>query len=366
MNEKPLLASAGALVLALSLSFLAAARAAADSPPETGPAARGYSVLAYDEDEDLVVMMGGIEYSGDWKGLNDLWVFYPETDRWELVGDLQDLIFDSIAYDAGAGKLIAYCAFRYNPDSTSPWGPIDQISETWAYDVSTNTWENLNPGSIKPPKGLLGSRMAYDAESGVMILHGGMDFESARPSNATWAYDSASNKWTNMRPQGAPPGTNFHGLTYHAAADRVIRVGGWNIAGAYYTVTNDVFAYDYNENVWTQLDSGDAPVRGYVSANYIPFTGRIILFGGATYDDSDLYLMNAIPNGDTWEFDYFSNTWTLLQPKKSPSPRIWHGMTATQTGIVLFGGGETRDTPTDETWLFDPEGEEWKEVKRRQ
>jgi N-acetylneuraminic acid mutarotase len=367
MRAKLLLARTGALVLALGLCFIGAAKAAADSPPATGPSALVYALLTYDEDTKRVIMLGGARSGGDWEEPEEVWAFDPDAERWELIGNLESDCFESMVYDAGAGKIILYCGVRYNPDGHHPWFPIDIISETWAYDVAKNTWENLNPGPIRPPEGLIGTRMAYDSESGVVILHGGLDVNSFRFSNDTWAYDSASNTWTNMRPAGAPAGRNYHGLTYDAAADRVLSIaGGVSPNAATWLVTNDVFAYDYNENVWTQLDSGNAPAREYVSAQYVPSADRVILFGGATYAASDPGLLYPIPNDDTWEFDSFSNTWTLLEPRKSPSPRIWHGMAATERGLVLFGGGETRDTPTDETWLFDAENQEWKEVKRRQ
>jgi N-acetylneuraminic acid mutarotase len=362
MSTKPLFARTGILALALGLCFIGADKAAADLSPATGPAARGYAGLSYDEGENLVVMTGGLDRGGDWKGLDDVWVFDPEAKTWELVGDLQGLLFESMVYDSRAGKLIAYVFARYNPNSNYPWGPVDLVSETWSYDVSTNTWENLNPpGPIRPPEGLNGARLAYDAESGVVILHGGLSLHSFSLSNETWAYDYASNTWTNMKPKRPPAGRNFHGLTYDAAADRVLSIGGLNNRGGNWSITNDVFAYDYNQNAWTQLDSGNAPARDYVSAHYVPSTGRVILFGGATYDvDLDPGLNDPIPNDDTWEFDYFSNTWTLLEPRKSPSPRIWHATTATDRGLVLFGGGETRDTPTDETWLFNAKNHQWK------
>jgi N-acetylneuraminic acid mutarotase len=166
-----------------------------------------------------------------------------------------------------------------------------------------------------------------------------------------------------MLPAGAPAGRNYHGLTYDADADRVLSIAGIvSPNAATWLVTNDIFAYDYNENVWTQLESGNAPVRDYVSAHYVPSTGRVILFGGATYADSDPGLFDPIANDDAWEFDYSSNTWTLLKPKMSPSPRIWHGMTATDRGLVLFGGGETRDTLNNETWLFNANNQRWRQV----
>jgi hypothetical protein len=39
-------------------------------------------------------------------------------------------------------------------------------------------------------------------------------------------------------------------------------------------------------------------------------------------------------------------------------------MTVTERGLVLFGGGVTRTTPNDETWLFNGKNREWKEVSQ--
>lgn len=365
MRKKALLLLAGVLALVLGLFLIGAEEAAADSSLTMGPSGRVYALLTYDEDAKRVIMMGGAKSDSDgWEPDKEVWAFDPNAKTWELIGNLESGDYDSIVYDEGAGKVIVFLGFRYNLDGNHPFFPIDVVSETWAYDVSTNTWEKRNPGPIKPPKGLLGTRMTYDSESGVVILHGGLDVNSFRFSRDTWAYDYASNTWTNMQPAGAPSGRNYHGLTYDADADRVFSIGGTiSPNAATYVPTNDVFAYDFNENVWTQLDSGNAPVREYVSAEYIPSTGRVILFGGATYDvASDPGLYDPIPNGDTWEFDYFSNTWTLLKPRTSPSPRIWHGMTATGKGLVLFSGGETRETPNDETWLFNGKSREWRQL----
>lgn len=364
MREKTLLARTGALALALGLCLIGADKTAADSSLATGPSARAYQQLTYDEGAGRVVMMGGLEGTASgWEQSSEVWAFDPEAESWELIGDLEPGDVDSMVYDASAGKLIVFLGVRFNPDGHHPWFPIDVVSETWAYHTSTNTWENLNPGPIRPPKGLLGTRMAYDAESGVVILHGGIDVNSFRFSNDTWAYDSATNTWTNMQPAGAPAGRNFHGLTYDADADRVLSIAGIvSPNAATFLVTNDVFAYDYNENVWTQLDSGNAPARDYVTAQYIPSADRVILFGGATYAASDPGLNDPIPNNDTWEFDYSSNTWTLLEPRMSPSPRIWHGMTATERGLVLFGGGDSRNVVNDETWLFNANNQKWRQV----
>lgn len=70
------------------------------------------------------------------------------------------------------------------------------------------------------------------------------------------------------------------------------------------------------------------------------------------------------PFGDTWAYDPRRNAWTNLRPSTAPSPREWHAMALdAETGtIVLFSGGEGRDTDLADTWIFDPRADAWSQV----
>ena len=52
--------------------------------------------------------------------------------------------------------------------------------------------------------------MAYDASAGKVILFGGYGFDGSL--NDTWAYDYASNNWTNRNPANPPPVRDAHAL----------------------------------------------------------------------------------------------------------------------------------------------------------
>jgi hypothetical protein len=103
------------------------------------------------------------------------------------------------------------------------------LNDTWAYDYATNTWTNLNP--LNPPPGREYAALVYDSAHQKVIIFGGSE------SNDTWAYDYATNTWTNLNPLNPPPPRSGHGLAYDSAHQKVILFGGWGF-GLY----NDTWA----------------------------------------------------------------------------------------------------------------------------
>ncbi|MFW9995474.1 MAG: Kelch repeat-containing protein [Candidatus Odinarchaeota archaeon] len=79
---------------------------------------------------------------------------------------------------------------------------------------------------------------------------------------------------------------------------------------------------------------------------------QLILFGGSAANDgrSDL--------SDTWVFNCTSNKWIKLNPTSKPSGRMEHSMVydSVNQQVILFGGW------SDETWLFNPQSQQWTEV----
>lgn len=113
--------------------------------------------------------------------------------------------------------------------------------------------------------------------------------------------------------------------------------------------------YDYNTDTWTDLSSDAGPAdRIYQAMAYDPTTDRIIMFGGVQGGAES-------PTDETWAYDVDTNTWTLLDPVTSPSPRGWAALAFNPADgtLVLFGGGPRREEATDETWVFDPETDSW-------
>jgi hypothetical protein len=206
--------------------------------------------------------------------------------------------------------------------------------------------------------------MVYDSESDKIILFGGcsepIEGNELTPNGETWAYDVASNIWTNMKPASGPPENMIVSictgnslpkggidLVYDIESDRVIRFGGhWN--------TNDTWAYDYNTNTWTEMADGPKYRMGYRMA-YDAESDRCILFGG-------LYWPPGVFN-ETYAYDFNSDTWTKMEPSVSPKGRNFHAMAYDPQAdrVILFGGGNW-DYDMDDTWAYDYNTDTWEEI----
>jgi hypothetical protein len=171
----------------------------------------------------------------------------------------------------------------------------------------------------------------------------------------TWAYDAEADTWGLMEPKRTPPFREFSKLAYDAGSDRVIVFGGG--ARAPGEPLGDTWAYDYDTDTWTEMSPRvSPPARTYSAMAYDAETDRVLLFGGSVDEETAEF-------GDTWAYDYDKDAWEQIEAD-GPGVRAWHVMTADEeTGqIVLFGGGATRDDYTDEVWIFDPAVEAWSQA----
>ncbi|MFO7624537.1 MAG: kelch repeat-containing protein [Anaerolineales bacterium] len=198
--------------------------------------------------------------------------------------------------------------------------------------------------------------MAYDSESDKIILFGGHtggDYDDpAHYNGETWAYDVATNTWTEMKPIPGPKARSHHGSAYDSESDRVILFSG----GDHRDLSlPDTWAYDYNTNTWTEMAKGPANRYGFRMA-YDSESDRIILFSGHRFPNEFL--------NDTWAYDFNSDTWTQMQPSTSPKGRAFHGMTYdAQIDRVIVFGGDVNYAPRSDTWTYDFNTDTWEEVK---
>lgn len=292
------------------------------------PVARAYAVMTDAPGDTGVLLLGGQFGTPPGTALSDLWSFSPDRGWIEL------------AHETGRGAdAIAY-------DSDSKLVVLVEDSRTWTYDPADDECRVLKTRGH--PRDVWGARIAYDAGSDRMVLFGG--FDGSTLNDQTWALDLRVRRWTRMHPAVSPPPQNFHAMAYDPEADRVILFSGHGQQGTW--------AYDYDTDTWTDLSPKRSPVPlDYSAMVYDPVGKRMILFGGVTGSLEE-------PRGETWAFDFRRNAWTNLAPATAPSPRGWHSMAfdAETETIVLFSGGETRDTDQDDVWLFDPQADTWTQV----
>lgn len=253
-----------------------------------------------------------------------------------------------MAYDSESDRVILFGG------ETSPGSNV-LYNDTWAYDLNSDTWTNRNPTAR--PQTRFAHAMAYDTDSDRVILFGG--WTGTTQSNETWAYDYNTNTWTNVAPATSPATVVFVEMAYDAESDRSILFGGGadRDGGG---LSNETWAYDYDSNTWTRTNPSTSPAaRGSHGMTYDPASDRVILFGGR----------NSIQDfGDTWAYDFNSDTWTRMDPETSPSAR--HGLAmahdAGSGGVVLFGGVTVTGALAggDETWVYMFDNDSWWQAEK--
>ena len=253
--------------------------------PATSPGGRGVAAMAYDSESDRAILFAGIrKYTPEtvycW---GDTWAFNYNTRTWENMTpevSPRARCIHNMAYDSESDRVILYGGF---------WGDISAsggrraLNGTWAYDYNSNTWTKMNP--VTTPGLLYAFGMAYDSESDRVILYGGklkLNGYSTIKSE-TWAYDLNTDTWTNMDPPTNARQRDRFQMTYHAGWDRVILFGGDDGGDVIY---DDSWAYDYNANNWTELEPVNHPSERYYSdLAYDEESDRVILFGGDLLDN---------------------------------------------------------------------------------
>ena len=159
------------------------------------------------------------------------------------------------------------------------------LNDTWALDLRTKSWAQMipNQGPGSPP-GLaqLTNAMVYDSNNDVFILFGGcLCASDAGPSSGdTWAYQLSTNTWSRMTPAVSPPSRQGHNLVYDSTNKAVVLFGGFDMSSGRYL--NDLWVYRYDTNSWTQVfPFGSPPGRRAAAMVYDPILQRTVLYGGA-------------------------------------------------------------------------------------
>ena len=158
--------------------------------------------------------------------------------------------------------------------------------------------------------------------------------------NSTYnlSYAQTTGTWTLLN-SNSPPGTKDGLMTaYDGESQRIVMFGNH---GPY---DNTTWVYNISTNVWTQMFPSVSPSpRGHSDMVYDSVNDRMILFGGQTTGNGT--------NGETWAYDYNTNTWTNRNPATAPSPRWGYAMAydAESAHTVIFGGYFYME---DITWAY--------------
>jgi uncharacterized protein (TIGR03382 family) len=162
--------------------------------PTVRPYMRRAHALAYDDDRQRVVMMGGESTQDlwEWDGAAGTWTSYPMTGTWPSLR-----YFLAMAYDRSRKRMVIFGG--RNSDYSA-------ISESWEWDGAAGTWQQWM-GSPHPV-GHLRHGLVYDRARARVIMHGGWDL--THPVSDTWDYFAAGGVTPDAGvpdAQAAPPDT---------------------------------------------------------------------------------------------------------------------------------------------------------------
>ncbi|MCK6630235.1 MAG: PKD domain-containing protein [Anaerolineae bacterium] len=273
------------------------------SPPITGEHAS-----AYDSTRSRLVLYGG-------NGAG--WPYANAT--WEFTGTNWLAITPTATPTARYGAAMAYDSIRGVMILFGGAAADDlALNQTWRY---TNTvWNLVTIGGTVPASRTYAAMTA--GANGQLYLFGGNN--GTTHYNDLWRYDNGT--WTNLA--SGPPARTLAALAYDAANNRLLLFGGRMGVG---TLLNDLWAFNLGTLTWSQLTpTSSPPARMGHMLTYHAATNSVVLVGGIGSGHTLL--------GDTWH--YYQNAWTVVYPTTLLPPRAYHQGGYGSNAIILFSNGE--------------------------
>jgi hypothetical protein len=297
------------------------------------PLARFDHTLTLDPASRKLVLYGGRDGS---KTLGDTWVFDLTSSAWREVKSTP-------APEARFGHAAAY-----DPKSKRVLIFAGQASgffnDVWAFDAAKETWQKVEARGT-PPVARYGTSAVVDTKRGLLIVSHG--FASGRFDD-TFALDLATNTWTQVQPvDGQPLKRCLHEAVYDAKSDEMILFGGCS-SGFGPCPQGDLWSLDVSGKDWNEISpAGIKPSPRSNPALVGDDAGWLILFGGLTKDG---------PANDVWAFDIVTGEWTALEPPgNAPAARSSHDAAwdpATKQVIVF--GGKGKGGALNDMWVLIP------------
>ncbi len=213
---------------------------------------------------------------------------------------------------------------------------------TYAWLPATQAWSQRADG----PR-LYHHATVYDPIDGLMITMGGMDTQDVGNGsrdyyyNSLYTYDYTTDKWSLRNATGSlPPLRAYHTAVWDDESGRMIIFGGYNGQAA----LSDCYAYNYSQNLWTQLASA-AATRYMHSASWDPQKALMLVSGGRT---------GLLNSNETLAFDPSANSWSA--GVKLPAPARLMAAAAFDPAnreTILCGGGDgTGSDQLQEAWAY--------------
>lgn len=243
-------------------------------------------------------------------------------------------------------------------------GQQHHSSKTWIYDIKRQKWGSREADGDVPPR-LSGSCCAIVGHN--LYIFGGLTWEYL---NTVYFLDLSTFVWTRVMPDSEKPSprdkfgcwvTNqkivyFGGYGMPPSTD-CIKGGKFIFHDELHGWNNDLISFDTTSNMWISLPHSDSHTPSPRAAHACTKVGNNegYLFGGRSRDQrlNDLYSLS-----------FLTNTWCqIITPTLAPEGRSWHSLIALDdTFMFLHGGFSTTGETLGDSWLFNVELKNWKEL----
>jgi N-acetylneuraminic acid mutarotase len=181
-------------------------------------------------------------------------------------------------------------------------------------------------------------------------------------NGSTWAYNFKKNRWKNMNPLTSPSGRAGQGMAYDKESDRIIMFGGFGGKSIDDSVFSDTWTYDFNANQWTKMNPKLSPsARMYFAMTYDAENDKVILWGGRKKD--------PITDNMVWIYDYNEDSWESKENIGGPEKPLTYSVMVNRINSkdnIIFGGtvleSVYKGTLTNETWSYNLKQNKWKRL----
>ncbi|MEE9489635.1 MAG: kelch repeat-containing protein, partial [Thermoplasmata archaeon] len=263
--------------------------------PERMPEPRDGYGLAYDKENQVMVLFGGyvpgVGYS------NETWEYDFGGNNWTRVetnGTPPARSLHGMAYDIMDGVTVLFGGYA----------DAGFLDDTWEYHASNHMWMEII--TTPHPSFMTSSPMVFDGTGQRIIMVGQ---EVGTSDFQTWRYSAFQHTWSELHPTVEPPSRSGHALAYDQKGGRVVLFGG----AIGMSFQGDTWEYDPFNNMWVQtMQTGPSP-RMSAAMEYLPFWEGLILFGGLTSSGFE---------NETWLYTSFgAPQWESLFTTVAPEGR---------------------------------------------
>lgn len=335
--------------------------------PATQPSVRDSLGLAYDASLGKVVLFGGESAASS--DLNDTWLWDGSVGTWTQVLTAHNpvaRVAPSMAYDSVRRVVVLFGGLNFTG------GAVLDFNDTWTFTGAD--WIQQSPTTSPGIRNC--AAMVWDEAHQQMVLFGGTPttLAAGTPLADTWIWDGVN--WAQRTPLLSPRGRICATATYDALHQVPLLFGGF---GTSFAAFNDTWVYGSNAAsatfTLTTIATGSGTVAqsatGQAGPAYLPGTqvtatatpaagSEFQYWSGACTGSSPTCTVVMSGNMTATANFGIPEKWVQLTPAASPVPTLG---TVTETmsmaydqarqQIVFFGGRYGGSLAGNQTWVWD-------------